>query len=101
MERERTQHTRELDEEKARNTELLRFQRFMTLTAALVALIMAVAGVSFWILAQQAARESRRADAELDKALRTQSLFLAEVARVMEYSKAYELYKSDVESVVA
>lgn len=27
--------------------------------------------------------------------------FLAEVARVMEYSKAYELYKSDVESVVA
>ena len=26
--------------------------------------------------------------------------FLAEVARVMEYSKAYELYKSDVESVV-
>ena len=27
--------------------------------------------------------------------------FLAEVARVMEYSKAYELYKSDVESVAA
>jgi hypothetical protein len=27
--------------------------------------------------------------------------FIAEVARVMEYSRAYELYRSDVETVAA
>ena len=81
LELERTRLERELDEQKARSDQLLRVQRFMTLTAALVALIMAVAGVSSWILRQRATREGQRADAELDKALRTQSLFLAEVAR--------------------
>ena len=81
LELERTRLERELDEEKGRSVQLLRVQRFMTLTAALVALIMAVAGVSSWILRQQATREGQRADAELEKALRTHSLFLAEVAR--------------------
>jgi WD40 repeat protein len=81
LELEHTRLERELDEEKGRSVQLLRVQRFMTLTAALVALIMAVAGVSSWILRQQATREGQRADAELEKALRTHSLFLAEVAR--------------------